>query len=121
MATKKALIVGLNYPGTKKALKCGVVNARKVKKYLEKYLQFQPEHITLLTDEVKFVQIEAFDICKQLYMMIKDAKDDDILFYYLCGHGGRYKAKDANNSGYVEYMVGSGKTHFKGLAFENYY
>jgi hypothetical protein len=79
MATKKALIVGLNYPGTKKALKCGVVNARKVKKYLEKYLQFQPEHITLLTDEVKFVQIEAFDICKQLYMMIKDAKDDDIL------------------------------------------
>ncbi|GAU26163.1 hypothetical protein TSUD_353850 [Trifolium subterraneum] len=143
MVTKKALVIGLNYPGTSKPLKCGVLNAKKVKEYLEKYLEFNSKNIILLTDEdprkgkdpkeeegkdpqkgkeiENMIEVTAYDICKQLYMMIQDAEDDDILFYYFCGHGGIYRSKVyANNSGAVEYMAGSGKTPFKDSMFRDF-
>jgi hypothetical protein len=50
MVNRKALVICLNYPGSKKELKCGVRNARKVRDYLIRYCKFRPKDIVLMTD-----------------------------------------------------------------------
>jgi hypothetical protein len=50
MVNRKALVIGLNYPGTKKEQKCGVKNARKVRDYLIRYCKSRPKDIVLMTD-----------------------------------------------------------------------
>lgn len=78
---KKAVVVGINYPGTSYALKGCVNDALAMQKLLKSHFGFQ--NIKLLLDG----DATASKIKNALKSMVLDAKSGDILFFHYSGHG----------------------------------
>ena len=82
--TKRALIVGINYPGTDHELRGCVNDALAMEDLLKKQYGFKD--ITLLLDAAA----TTANILAQLEKLVAGAKAGDILFFHYSGHGSQY-------------------------------
>ena len=83
---KKALLVGINYPGTSHALR-GCVNDVVAMSHLlsEKY-GFEAKNKRMLTD----ASATTKNILDRLEWLVKDAKAGDVLYFHYSGHGSQF-------------------------------
>jgi hypothetical protein len=85
--SKKALIVGLNYPGSNMDLKGCVHDAWRFKKCIIKYFGFKAEDIEFLVDEqIDLSKPDGLDRKKRNNISVSDAVILDALFDLVQGY-----------------------------------
>jgi len=106
----KSLLIGINYTGTRAALK-GCVNDAKNMQQLLVRSGFPDDgaHMLLLTDERSRgseYQPTASNIMKAFAWFVKDIQKGDVLFLHFSGHGGQVPDKTGmETDGYNETVV----------------
>ncbi|GLJ36610.1 hypothetical protein SUGI_0736160 [Cryptomeria japonica] len=106
--TKKAVLVGCNYPGTKAELKGCVNDVERMYRCLTDRFGFQEENITVLIDtDENFRKPTGANIRRALLTLVKGAEPGDVLFFHYSGHGVRLPAEtgDDDDTGYDECIV----------------
>ena len=106
----KALLIGINYTGTRAALQ-GCINDAKNMQTLLLRNGFPNDgaHMLLLTDERhrgSEHQPNASNIMKAMSWLMKDAQKGDVLFFHFSGHGGQVPDKTGHEAdGYNETLI----------------
>jgi len=88
--TKYALLIGINYLGSKHELSGCINDVQNMKKLLIERLDYPTENVTLLTDDPKVSgprRPTRFNILKLMRQHIKKTKNGDTLFIHFSGHG----------------------------------
>ncbi|CAO3628397.1 unnamed protein product [Mucor hiemalis] len=88
---KRALLIGINYSGTKNELNGCLNDVQNIKKFITSLYDFQEEDIVVLTDdqeEDKFIPTRS-NIIAGMQWLVSDAQPDDSFFFHFSGHGGR--------------------------------
>lgn len=93
---KKALLIGINYYGTKRQLNGCVDDVARVRKLLTTVYGFldEPDVMTVLTDDPgtdKRLMPTKGNIMKAMEWLVADAQPGDLLFMHYSGHGGQKK------------------------------
>ncbi|XP_057795088.1 metacaspase-4-like [Salvia miltiorrhiza] len=104
--TKRAVLIGCNYPGTKAKLNGCINDVRRMHRCLLDRYGFPAEHIVVLidTEGSANAQPTGKNIRAALSNMVASAKAGDILFVHYSGHGVRLPADD-DDTGYDECIV----------------
>ncbi|XP_042520914.1 metacaspase-4 [Macadamia integrifolia] len=108
--TKKAVLIGCNYPGTKAELKGCINDVRRMYKCLIERYGFAEEDITVLIDtDDSYTQPTGKNIRRALANLIRSAEPGDYLFVHYSGHGTRLPAEtgEDDDTGYDECIVPS--------------
>lgn len=84
MSKKRALLVGINYPGTTYTLRGCVNDVMAMKDVLQNHFGFSD--ITMLTDK----EATTAAMLDGLEALVKDAAPGDILYFHYSGHGSQY-------------------------------
>ncbi|EOA33946.1 hypothetical protein CARUB_v10021440mg [Capsella rubella] len=106
--TKKAVLIGINYPGTKAELRGCVNDVRRVHKCLVDRFGFSERNITELIDTDKSsTKPTGKNIRKALLNLVESAKSGDVLVVHYSGHGTRLPAEtgEDDDTGYDECIV----------------
>lgn len=94
--SKRAVIVGCDYPGQAGALRAGVADARQWAKFFMKRCHFHEVDIRLLTDDPAHYQQRDRPDCaiasrdallRALRWLTEQSSSGDQLFFVFCGHG----------------------------------
>lgn len=115
---KKALLIGINYPGTKAELRGCINDVKKMYKCLVDRFGFSEDDITVLIDtDDSYVQPTGKNIRKALSHLIASAEPGDFLFVHYSGHGTRLPAEtgEDDDTGYDECIVPSDMNLITGL------
>lgn len=80
---KKALLVGINYPGTSHALRGCVNDVLLMSDTLTRHYGFKPQHKRVLTDR----DATTKNIMDRLEWLVAGAQPGDVLFFHFSGHG----------------------------------
>jgi hypothetical protein len=83
MMTKKALLVGINYPGTSHALNGCVNDVILMSEVLTKHFGFTAKNKRMLTDRSATTR----NILNRLGWLVQGAKPGDVLYFHYSGHG----------------------------------
>lgn len=105
---KKAVLIGINYPGTKVELKGCVNDVHRMYKCLVDRYGFAEEDITVLIDTDKsYNQPTGKNIRHALSELVKPAKPGDVLFVHYSGHGTRVPPEtgEEDDTGFDECIV----------------
>uniref|UniRef100_A0A1J3F292 Metacaspase-4 n=1 Tax=Noccaea caerulescens TaxID=107243 RepID=A0A1J3F292_NOCCA len=105
---KKAVLIGINYPGTKAELRGCVNDVRRMYKCLVERYGFAEEDITVLIDtDESSIQPTGKNIRKALSDLIRSADSGDFLVVHYSGHGTRLPAEtgEDDDTGYDECIV----------------
>lgn len=124
MAKKKALLIGLNYPGQMNQLRGCINDVWKIKECIIKQYGFSKEDITILIDTEQAHAIPtANNIRSALSSLIGSAKPGDVLFVHFSGHGDRVRAvpEDSNDTGFIEFVVAADGEHITGSVIKLVY
>lgn len=81
--TKKALLVGINYPGTNHALRGCVNDVMLMSGVLSQHFGFLPKNKRMLTD----ASATTRNILNRLEWLVADARPGDVLYFHYSGHG----------------------------------
>lgn len=81
--TKKALLVGINYPGTSHALRGCVNDVMLMSSVLSKNFGFEARNKRMLTDH----SATTAQILHRLDWLVADAQPGDVLYFHYSGHG----------------------------------
>ncbi|TXG71406.1 hypothetical protein EZV62_006341 [Acer yangbiense] len=106
--TKKAVLIGCNYPGTKAELKGCINDVKKMHACLLERYGFSEDNITVLIDtDRSCTQPTGKNIRKTLSNLVRSAKRGDVLFVHYSGHGTRLPAEtgEDDDTGYDECIV----------------
>jgi len=106
----KALLIGINYTGTRAALKGCVNDAKNMQNLLMRNgFPNDGSHMLLLTDERsrgREYQPVASNIIKAFHWFMKDVRKGDVLFFHFSGHGGQVPDTTGHEAdGYNETLV----------------
>ncbi|ODV61399.1 caspase family protein ASCRUDRAFT_33987 [Ascoidea rubescens DSM 1968] len=96
---RKALLIGINYIGTKNKLNGCINDVKNVEQFLIEN-GYQEDDIVKLVDTANFERAipTRTNIIDAMEWLVKDAKENDSLFFHFSGHGGL--TEDKNN---IEY------------------
>ncbi|KAH7446988.1 hypothetical protein KP509_01G085300 [Ceratopteris richardii] len=106
--TKKAVLVGCNYPGTKAELRGCINDVNRIEKTLIERFGFAKSDIQVLIDtDSGYVQPTGANIRSALDKMVTESKPGDVLFFHYSGHGVRLPAEMGHydDTGYDECIV----------------
>ncbi|KAI8635947.1 peptidase C14, caspase domain-containing protein [Parasitella parasitica] len=96
---KRALLIGINYIGSKNALNGCINDVKNVKQFLTTLYKFNEADMVILTDDqkdAKFIPTRQ-NILNAMQWLVKGAREND------SGHGGRVKDTDGDeDDGYDE-------------------
>lgn len=81
--TKKALLVGINYPGTDHALRGCVNDVTLMSTVLSKHFGFTSKNKRMLTDR----SATTTNIMRRLHWLVDGAHEGDVLYFHYSGHG----------------------------------
>lgn len=85
---KRALLVGINYPGTESALNGCVNDVYSIKSLLSEIYGFPEESFTLLIDtDPAYEQPTGKNIKAKLRELVAASAPGDVLFFHFSGHG----------------------------------
>ena len=114
---RRALLIGINYPGTRCALKGCVNDATRMRDYLRS-CGFDDKRIRLLRDDAKGRRASSSslhestglptrsNILEGLRWLVSSAKRGDCLFFYYSGHGGQVRDTSGDEAdGYDETII----------------
>ncbi|KAL2945115.1 Metacaspase-5 [Bienertia sinuspersici] len=107
---KKAVLIGINYPGTKAELKGCINDVRKMHNCLLERYGFDEEDINILIDtDPSFTEPTGKNIRRALQNLVRSAEPGDFLFVHYSGHGTRLPAEtgEQDDTGYDECIVPS--------------
>ncbi|CAE5964687.1 unnamed protein product [Arabidopsis arenosa] len=105
---KKAVLIGINYPGTKAELRGCVNDVRRVHKCLVDRFGFSERNITELIDtDESSTKPTGKNIRSALLNLVESAKSGDVLVVHYSGHGTRLPAEtgEDDDTGYDECIV----------------
>ncbi|XP_051125922.1 metacaspase-4-like [Andrographis paniculata] len=105
---KKAVLIGVNYPGTKAELKGCINDVRRMYASLVERFGFAEEDITVLIDtDDSYTQPTGRNVRAALANLVESAQPGDILFVHYSGHGTRLPAEtgEEDDTGYDECIV----------------
>ncbi|XP_020589453.1 metacaspase-5-like [Phalaenopsis equestris] len=106
--TKKAVLIGCNYPGTKAELKGCVNDVRRVHRCLVDRYGFKESDIKILIDtDTAYTQPTGANIRRAITNLVHSAEPGDYLFVPYSGHGTRLPAEtgEDDDTGYDECIV----------------
>jgi len=94
---KKALLIGINYFGSKNQLNGCINDANNVKKFLLTQ-GFQEDNIVMLTDDQKLARTipTRQNIIDGMNWLVKDARPSSSLWFSYSGHGVQVEDKDGD-------------------------
>mmetsp|Transcript_42686 Transcript_42686/g.76524 ORF Transcript_42686/g.76524 Transcript_42686/m.76524 type:complete len:455 (+) Transcript_42686:59-1423(+) len=93
--SKKAVLVGLNYRGTRAELRGCINDVNNMQKVLVEKYGFKVEDILMLNeDQDKSQWPYKQQILDGMAWLYKDAKPGDLLFFHYSGHGSQYHADE---------------------------
>ncbi|XP_019196540.1 PREDICTED: metacaspase-4 [Ipomoea nil] len=107
---RKAVLIGINYPGTKAELKGCVNDVRRMHRCLVDRYGFSEDDITVLIDtDASYTQPTGRNIRSALSDLVKSAGSGDYLFVHYSGHGTRLPAEtgEEDDTGFDECIVPS--------------
>uniref|UniRef100_J3M8I1 Peptidase C14 caspase domain-containing protein n=1 Tax=Oryza brachyantha TaxID=4533 RepID=J3M8I1_ORYBR len=110
MGRKRALLVGINYPGTKAELKGCHNDVARMRRSLVDRFGFDEADIRVLADADRSApQPTGANIRRELARLVGDARRGDFLFFHYSGHGTRLPAETGqdDDTGYDECIVPS--------------
>ncbi|KAF5728142.1 putative Caspase [Tripterygium wilfordii] len=105
---KKAVLIGINYPGTKAELKGCINDVQRMYRCLVDRYGFNESDVNVLIDtDDSYTQPTGKNIRKALADLLRSAEPGDILFVHYSGHGTRLPAEtgDDDDTGYDECIV----------------
>jgi len=107
-ATKRAILIGINYIGQVNALENSHLNVENMKNYLVKVQGFRESDIVILMDDKRQQEPTRKNIIAALLGICKLSHAGDTAFIHYSGHGGRWKDNDEDpKSGYEETIIPS--------------
>ncbi len=83
---KKALLIGINYTGTKHALNGCITDIENINKMLIDHCDYSSENIKILTDKTSLLPNKN-NILQYIKWLTSDNLKGDTLFFYYSGHG----------------------------------
>ncbi|KAJ3526305.1 hypothetical protein NMY22_g10215 [Coprinellus aureogranulatus] len=97
---KKALLIGINYTGTKDVLHGCVNDAVNLRKFITEKWGYEEGDITTLADDpgVSSVRPTKANIIAHMKALVAGAEQNDALFMFYSGHGSQIKDFDANEA-----------------------
>ncbi|KQK05597.1 metacaspase-5 [Brachypodium distachyon] len=110
MGRKRAVLVGINYPGTKAELKGCLNDVARMRRSLVDRFGFAEADIRVLADaDPAAPQPTGANIRRELARLVSDARPGDYLFFHYSGHGTRLPAETGqdDDTGYDECIVPS--------------
>nr|CAB3461072.1 unnamed protein product [Digitaria exilis] len=107
MGEKRAVLVGINYPGTKAELKGCHNDVARMRRCLVDRFGFDESGIRVLVDDGSGPQPTGANIRRELARLVGDARPGDLLFFHYSGHGTRLPAETGqdDDTGYDECIV----------------
>ncbi|KAF4699239.1 Ca(2+)-dependent cysteine protease [Perkinsus olseni] len=84
---QRALLVGINYYGSKCELSGCIPDVHNMKRLLVETYHWNPNDIKLLTDDGQNEAPTRANIIRNLGWLVRDAKPGDIFFFHYSGHG----------------------------------
>ncbi|KAI5420985.1 metacaspase-4 [Lathyrus oleraceus] len=107
---KKAVLIGINYPGTKAELRGCVNDVWRMHKCLIERYGFSEDDVTVLIDtDSSYTEPTGKNIRRVLSELIRSAEEGDVLFVHYSGHGTRLPAEtgEDDDTGFDECIVPS--------------
>jgi len=97
---KKALLIGINYFGTKFQLKGCINDVNNVRQFIQGKYNFKPSNTVILTDDAKDPKLipTRANIISAIKWLIAGAQPGDSLFFHFSGHGGQVPDLDGDES-----------------------
>ncbi|CAB9506917.1 Metacaspase-1B [Seminavis robusta] len=103
---KRAVLIGINYTGTRGELSGCHNDVKNVKKYLQTVHDFQEENITMLLDDGDHTPPTKANILKAYDTLVKQCQEGDAVFCHYAGHGGSVPDTSGDEEdGYDETMI----------------
>ncbi|CAH2048090.1 unnamed protein product [Thlaspi arvense] len=105
---KKAVLIGINYPGTEGELRGCVNDVKRMHKCLIERFGFSDENITQLIDtDMSKIQPTGKNIRQALSELVGSATSGDVLFVHYSGHGVRLppETDEDDDTGFDECIV----------------
>ncbi|GMM34807.1 Ca(2+)-dependent cysteine protease [Saccharomycopsis crataegensis] len=101
---RKALLVGINYIGTKNQLRGCINDVHNVSKFLQKHGYKESDIVVLTDDQTNSRALpKKQNILDGMKWLVKGAQANDSLFFHYSGHGGQVEDKDGDEyDGYDE-------------------
>lgn len=90
---KKALLVGINYPGTDHALRGCINDVVAMSEILSKDYGFESKNKRMLTD----ASATTANILNRLEWLVDGAKAGDVLYFHYSGHGSQFVDQQYDN------------------------
>ncbi|XP_050278571.1 metacaspase-5 isoform X1 [Quercus robur] len=106
--TKRAVLIGCNYPDTKAELRGCINDVKRMYQCLVDKYGYSGEDITVLIDtDESYTQPTGKNIRRALQDLVRSAEPGDLLFVHYSGHGTRLPAETGENddTGYDECIV----------------
>ncbi|MCJ1277936.1 Ca(2+)-dependent cysteine protease [Puttea exsequens] len=102
---RKALLIGINYFGQRGQLRGCINDVKNMSTYLNGNFGYAREDMVILTDDQQnpMSQPTKANILRAMHWLVKDAKQNDSLFFHYSGHGGQTPDLDGDeDDGYDE-------------------
>lgn len=93
---RRALLIGINYPGTRAALRGCINDARNIQRLLLRHgYPNDGSHMVMLTDDTRDRNYmpTGENIFKALQWLVQGVSAGDVLFFHYSGHGAQVKDK----------------------------
>ncbi|EER16730.1 conserved hypothetical protein [Perkinsus marinus ATCC 50983] len=84
---QRALLIGINYYGSKCELSGCIPDVYNMKRLLVETYHWNPNDIKLLTDDGQTERPTRENIVRYMHWLVRDAKPGDIFFFHYSGHG----------------------------------
>ncbi len=94
---RKALLIGINYTGTKNELKGCINDVHNVSNFLQTKYNYKKDDMVILTDGGDSRSSPTKEnIIKGCKWLVNNAQPDDSLFFHYSGHGGQVADQDGD-------------------------
>ncbi|KAJ2416054.1 Ca(2+)-dependent cysteine protease [Coemansia sp. RSA 2530] len=93
---KRALLIGINYAGTKHMLKGCINDVHNIKKFITEHFGFKESDMVILTDDQRDNPRRMpthENIIKAMKWLVSDARMNDSFFFHYSGHGSTVESK----------------------------
>lgn len=95
---KKALLIGINYFGTKNELRGCINDVKNMSRFLNERYGYSYDDMVILTDDQREnarIPTRA-NIIRAMQWLVKDARPNDSYFFHMSGHGGLVPDQDGD-------------------------
>ncbi|ONH66585.1 Metacaspase-1 [Cyberlindnera fabianii] len=103
---RKALLIGINYIGTKAQLKGCINDVNNVKQFLVQHGYAEGDIVVLTDDQTQMVKVPMrANIIKAIGWLVNGAQPNDSLFFHYSGHGSQVPDQDGDEEDGIDETI----------------